>query len=355
MTRCPRHRGRQGPRRRRNRPRRQRRPRRHVRRRGPATACRRCRSSARCVDGQYRIVSQPPIVVPVRELAPTYGLSPDEVEHGHPRAVPHLPGHPAGRSPSAAGAVPGGRRRPQGGRGRQCRHPGVHRVAAGPRSSRTRCSCRSRRPPPRCSEDHLPKSRYRQHGERVVHGQRMMQAASDIYLGWTKGVDVSRYFYWRQLRDMKGSAEVEAMAPFGLNFYAGVCGWTLARAHARSGDPIAIAAYLGDNDTFDRSITDFCRALRRPERAGLPGVRGGDPIRTAGGTRRRLSAAPSRVSPTSQPWPTSTQTTKTSSLTGCSRNAPAAAPRSAWPRVSAGPWCADLPLVAGHGRPPSPA
>ena len=106
-------------------------------------------------------------------------------------------------------------------------------------------------------EGHLPKSRYRQHGERVVYGQRMMQAASDIFLGWTKGVDVTRNFYWRQLRDMKGSADVEAMAPVGLNFYADICGWTLARAHARSGDPVAIAAYLGDGDGFDRSITDF--------------------------------------------------------------------------------------------------
>src|SRR4029450_631542 len=80
---------------------------------------------------------------------------------------------------------------------------------------------------------------------------------SDIYLGWNKGVDVSRHFYWRQLRDMKGSALVETMGPFGLKFYAGICGWTLARAHARSGDPIAIAAYLGSSDKFDRSITDF--------------------------------------------------------------------------------------------------
>jgi uncharacterized protein (DUF2252 family) len=106
-------------------------------------------------------------------------------------------------------------------------------------------------------EDHLPKSRYRHHGERVVHGQRMMQAASDIYLGWTKGADPNRHFYWRQLRDMKGSAEVELMSPIGLAFYARTCGWTLARAHARSGDPIAIAEYLGASDEFDRSITDF--------------------------------------------------------------------------------------------------
>ena len=103
----------------------------------------------------------------------------------------------------------------------------------------------------------MGKSRYRQHGERVVQGQRMMQAASDIYLGWTKGVDVRRHFYWRQLRDMKGSALPEAMPPVALTFYAGICGWTLARAHARSGDPVAIAAYLGDSDAFDKSITGF--------------------------------------------------------------------------------------------------
>jgi uncharacterized protein (DUF2252 family) len=106
-------------------------------------------------------------------------------------------------------------------------------------------------------EPHVGKSRYRQHGERVVRGQRMMQAASDIFLGWTKGVDVNRHFYWRQLRDMKGSADVEAMIPLGLTYYARICGWTLARAHARSGDPVAIAEYLGETDAFDKSITDF--------------------------------------------------------------------------------------------------
>jgi len=68
---------------------------------------------------------------------------------------------------------------------------------------------------------------------------------------------VRRHFYWRQLRDMKSSVDVEAMMPLGLTYYAHLCGWTLARAHARSGDPIAIAAYLGDSDTFDKSVTDF--------------------------------------------------------------------------------------------------
>jgi hypothetical protein len=105
-------------------------------------------------------------------------------------------------------------------------------------------------------EEHLPKSQY-EPGERVVQGQRMMQAASDIFLGWTRGVEANRYLYWRQLRDMKGSVEVEAMVPDGLRFYAGICGQTLARAHARSGDPIALAAYLGKKDRFEQSVTDF--------------------------------------------------------------------------------------------------
>jgi len=108
-------------------------------------------------------------------------------------------------------------------------------------------------------EDYLPKSRFAEPGERVVQGQRLMQAASDIYLGWTKGVEANRHMYWRQLRDMKGSALVETMSPVVLGFYAGLCGWTLARAHARSGDAITLAAYLGKSDSFDRSITDFSR------------------------------------------------------------------------------------------------
>jgi uncharacterized protein (DUF2252 family) len=106
-------------------------------------------------------------------------------------------------------------------------------------------------------EEHLGKSRYRHHGKRVVQGQRMMLAASDIYLGWSRRPGVRRHFYWRQLRDMKGSAPVDLMAPVALTFYARTCGWTLAGAHARSGDPIAISEYLGGSDAFDQSITDF--------------------------------------------------------------------------------------------------
>ena len=88
----------------------------------------------------------------------------------------------------------------------------------------------------------------------------MMQATSDIFLGWTTGIQEGRYYYWRQLRDMKASADVEGMLPVGMTFYARICGWTLARAHARSGDPVAIAAYLGPDNHFEHAITTFSLA-----------------------------------------------------------------------------------------------
>ena len=106
-------------------------------------------------------------------------------------------------------------------------------------------------------------SEYNNCGQRVVVGQRLMQAVSDIFLGWVrvKGIDgVTRDFYLRQLRDWKGSAEVETMLPEGMRAYGEVCGWTLARAHARSGDRIAIAAYLGGGASFDEAIRDFADA-----------------------------------------------------------------------------------------------
>jgi uncharacterized protein (DUF2252 family) len=110
---------------------------------------------------------------------------------------------------------------------------------------------------------YLGASEYANQGERVVAGQRLMQAASDIFLGWqrTTGLDGQyRDFYVRQLRDWKFSFPIETMAPAGLRLYAEVCGGTLARAHARSGDRIAIAAYLGGSDVFDRAIADFAAA-----------------------------------------------------------------------------------------------
>ena len=112
---------------------------------------------------------------------------------------------------------------------------------------------------PSVLEGHVPSSPHEHHGHRVVAGQRLMQAASDIFLGWFRGTE-GRDFYWRQLKDMKGSAKVETMTPDELVLYAGLCGWALARAHARSGDRVQIAAYLGRSDRFDRAVADFAVA-----------------------------------------------------------------------------------------------
>ncbi|MCU0308069.1 MAG: DUF2252 domain-containing protein [Thermoleophilia bacterium] len=112
-------------------------------------------------------------------------------------------------------------------------------------------------------EPYLGRSVQRNAGHRVVAGQRLMQAASDIFLGWQRveGADgVMRDYYWRQLRDWKGSAEILAMEVKAMEIYAQMCGWTLARAHARSGDRVAIGAYLGAAETFDRAIADFAAA-----------------------------------------------------------------------------------------------
>jgi uncharacterized protein (DUF2252 family) len=113
---------------------------------------------------------------------------------------------------------------------------------------------------PSVLETFLGASEYGNGGQRVVVGQRLMQAASDIFLGWvgTAGFDgKQRDFYVRQLRDWKGSAEIETMLPQGMLAYGEVCGWTLARAHARSGDRIAIAAYLGGGPSFDVAVREF--------------------------------------------------------------------------------------------------
>jgi uncharacterized protein (DUF2252 family) len=210
------------------------------------------------VDGRYRIVSQPPIVVPARELAATYGMSEEEVipvirgqfrayratlQDDRRQLLERFEFVDAARKVVGVGSV-GTRAFIVLLQGRDAQDPLFLQIKEATES---------------VLEAHLPKSRYRQHGERVVQGQRLMQAASDIFLGWTKGVDENRHFYWRQLRDMKGSAVIETMTPVGLPFYARLCGWTLARAHARSGDPVAIAEYLGKSDEFDQAITDFSK------------------------------------------------------------------------------------------------
>jgi uncharacterized protein (DUF2252 family) len=208
------------------------------------------------VDGRYRIVSQPPVVVPARDLVGVFGISADEIMHilreqlrayrgtlqdDRRRLLERFEIVDAARKVVGVGSV-GTRAFILLLQGRDQDDPLFLQMKEATAS---------------VLEDHLPKSRYRHPGERVAQGQRMMQAASDIFLGWTKGVEANRYLYWRQLRDMKGSADIEAMVPDGLVFYARICGQTLARAHARSGDPIALHAYLGKKDRFDLSITDF--------------------------------------------------------------------------------------------------
>ena len=106
-------------------------------------------------------------------------------------------------------------------------------------------------------EEHLSPSPYHNQGQRVVEGQRLMQTVSDIFLGWIQSPDTGQHYYWRQLRDWKGSADVENAEAADLGAWAQLCGWTLARAHARSGDPVTISGYLGSSSRFDRSLTDF--------------------------------------------------------------------------------------------------
>ena len=210
------------------------------------------------VNGGYRIVSQPPVLIPLRELAfdAAPEMTPAQIEEGirdqfrayratlqpdRRHLLEHFEIVDAARKVVGVGSV-GTRSFIVLLQGRDATDPLFLQIKEATSS---------------VLEGHLPRSRYRQHGQRVVQGQRLMQAASDIYLGWTKGVNQSHHFYWRQLRDMKGSVVVEEMTPLGLSMYAGGCGWTLARAHARSGDPVAIAAYLGPGDAFDRSVLDF--------------------------------------------------------------------------------------------------
>jgi uncharacterized protein (DUF2252 family) len=208
------------------------------------------------VDGTYRIVSQPPLVVPARDLLRVYGFSGEEIQQviheqfrGYRATLPHERRHLLERFElvDMARKVVG-----VGSVGTRC-----FIVLLQGRDQGDPLFLQVKEATASVLEDHLPRSRYRQPGQRVVEGQRMMQAASDIYLGWTKGHQEGRFLYWRQLRDMKGSAAVETMLPYGLTLYARMCGWTLARAHARSGDPIAIAAYLGKSDKFDQAVVDF--------------------------------------------------------------------------------------------------
>ncbi|HEY6794368.1 MAG TPA: DUF2252 domain-containing protein [Kineosporiaceae bacterium] len=215
------------------------------------------------VDGHRRIVASPPLVVPVSDLLPDLDREHLESElrvllEKYRRSLPvdrrHLFGAfqfvDMARKAVGVGSV-GTRCWIILLRGRDDNDPLLLQVKEAQRS---------------VLADHVRgsvvRSRYRNEGQRVVSGQRLMQAVSDIFLGWetVEGIDGrSRDFYVRQLRDWKGSAIVEDMDPVAMTVYAQLCGWTLARAHARTGDRISISAYLGDTAEFDQAIAEFAR------------------------------------------------------------------------------------------------
>ena len=213
------------------------------------------------VEGEPRFVSEPPVVVPVRELLPaeTDYEAFEEQFRGMIRTYRRT--------------LAGDRRRLL----ERFRFVDVARKVVGVGSVGTRAwiilmlgrdnedplILQAKEAEASVLEPFLGKSSYASHGQRVVEGQRLMQAASDILLGWIRVEgfdDVKRDFYLRQLWDAKGSALVELMEPNLMAIYAEICGQTLARGHARSGDAVAIASYLGGADTFDRSLADFAAA-----------------------------------------------------------------------------------------------
>lgn len=208
------------------------------------------------VEGRYRIISSPPVLIPAREFGGVFGISADQLQEtvheqfrsyrqtlqeDRQQLLERYEIVDVARKVVGVGSV-GTRAFIALLQGRDASDPLFLQLKEARRS---------------VLEGHLPRSAYRQPGKRVVQGQRMMQAASDIFLGWTPGMQENRFLYWRQLKDMKGSAVVESMTPFGMELYARVCGRALARAHARSGDPVAIGAYLGKSGKFDSAVCDF--------------------------------------------------------------------------------------------------
>ncbi len=212
------------------------------------------------VDGETRILAEPPLIVPIDDLA--HGSERDQmfdILHGHLRSYRHTLERDRrvlleryrlvdfARKVVGVGSV-GTRAWIALLLGRDEQDPLFLQLKEAEAS---------------VLERFLAPSEFGNHGERVVTGQRLMQASSDIFLGWLHvedGLDGKPIdLYGRQLRDWKGSAEIERMTPRGMVQYGRLCGWTLARAHARSGDRIAIAAYLGNGTSFDRALVRFSR------------------------------------------------------------------------------------------------
>ncbi|MFF7154788.1 DUF2252 family protein [Streptomyces sp. NPDC008139] len=234
----------------------------------------------RLVDGQRRISAAPPLIVPVADLLPN--LQRDRLEH----TIGDLIARYATSLQSDHRSLL-----------KQYRLADMARKVVGVGSVGTRCwivlllgrddqdplLIQVKEADRSVLAEHVGASAYPNQGQRVVAGQRMMQAASDIFLGWerAKGVDGrTRDFYIRQLRDWKGIIEPGTMLPEGLGMFGRLCGATLARAHARSGDRVAIAAYLGGGDVFDKALARFAEAYadqnERDHRALVDAVGAGE-------------------------------------------------------------------------------
>jgi uncharacterized protein (DUF2252 family) len=209
------------------------------------------------VDGEPRIISDPPLLVPIRELIA------DDPRHELEGRIREMLGR-------YRESLQGDRRHLFD----RYRYVDMARKVVGVGSVGTRCwvilmmgrdgqdplFMQAKEAEASVLEPYAGSSEFGNHGERVVEGQRLVQAASDILLGWLPAfglADEDRDFYVRQLWDGKRSVKIETLAAKGLEVYGAVCGWTLARAHARSGDRIAIAAYLGKGESFDEAIADF--------------------------------------------------------------------------------------------------
>jgi hypothetical protein len=212
------------------------------------------------VDGRPRIVSQPPLVVPVEELVPTMEA---DALYGELRVL--LDGYARTLQPNRRHLL------------RQFQVVHMARKVVGVGSVGTRAwiillqaedgedslFLQAKEAQESVLAPYAGRSRLRNQGQRVVSGQQLMQAVSDIFLGWqrTPGIDgAPRDFYIRQLRDWKLSAPIDRMVPAGMQAYGALCARTLARAHARTGDRIAIAAYLGSSQKFDRALVEFAES-----------------------------------------------------------------------------------------------
>jgi hypothetical protein len=213
----------------------------------------------RMVDGEPRIISDPPLIVPIEEVAAASGIDGFGELETSVRDVIR----------SYRQTLPDDRRRLL----ERFRYVHSARKVVGVGSVGTRAwivlllgrdaddplFLQMKEAETSVLEPFLGKSRFANHGQRVVEGQRLTQAASDILLGWIKIDDrgTRRDFYVRQLWDQKGSAEIESMDPQVMGYYSEICGWTLAKSHARSGDAIAISSYLGTGAAFDRAMAGF--------------------------------------------------------------------------------------------------